>query len=185
MTGDRQLRALGLMSGTSMDGIDAAIVETDGVRIHHRGPSIFLPYTEDWRARLRGAVADGAADEALIDGLTRLHAEAVQRCLAEAGLAPQSIDVIGFHGQTILHDPANGVTLQIGDGDLLAALTGVSAARARPWRRSSIVSSARSRRGLWRFSISAASPTSPGSGAAPMRRAAITCWPLIPAPATP
>ncbi|MBT4119143.1 MAG: anhydro-N-acetylmuramic acid kinase [Rhodospirillaceae bacterium] len=126
MTGDRQLRALGLMSGTSMDGIDAAIVETDGVRIHHRGPSIFLPYTEDWRARLRGAVADGAADEALIDGLTRLHAEAVQRCLAEAGLAPQSIDVIGFHGQTILHDPANGVTLQIGDGDLLAALTGVS-----------------------------------------------------------
>lgn len=125
MTGDSQLRALGLMSGTSMDGIDAAIVETDGARIHHLGPSIFLPYTDDWRARLRGAVADGAADDALIDGLTRLHADAVRQCLAEAGLDAGGIEVIGFHGQTILHDPANKVTVQIGDGDLLAELTGV------------------------------------------------------------
>jgi anhydro-N-acetylmuramic acid kinase len=119
------MRALGLMSGTSMDGIDAAIVETDGARISKLGSSIFLPYTEDWRARLRGAVADGAADEALIDGLTRLHGEAVQSCLDAAGLDAGAIDVIGFHGQTILHDPANRVTVQIGDGDLLAKLTGV------------------------------------------------------------
>lgn len=125
MTGDNQLRALGLMSGTSMDGIDAAIVETDGARIHHLGPSIFLPYTEDWRARLRGAVADATAGTELVDGLTRLHAEAVRRCLDAAGLAAGAIDVIGFHGQTILHDPANGITVQIGDGDLLAELTGV------------------------------------------------------------
>jgi anhydro-N-acetylmuramic acid kinase len=125
MTENNHLRALGLMSGTSMDGIDAAIIETDGARIGNFGASIFLPYTEDWRARLRGAVADGAAAPELVDGLTRLHAVAVQRCLAEAGLGAGAIDVIGFHGQTILHDPANRITLQIGDGALLAKLTGV------------------------------------------------------------
>ena len=120
--------ALGLMSGTSMDGIDAAIVETDGARIGNLGPSIFLPYSDDWRARLRDAVAaaaannKAAADAELVDGLTRLHAEAVRRCLAEAGAG--AVDVIGFHGQTILHQPAKGITVQIGDGALLAELTG-------------------------------------------------------------
>ena len=115
-------RALGLMSGTSMDGIDAAIVETDGARIANLGVSIFLPYSDDWRARLRGAVARRAADAELVDGLTRLHAEAVRRCLDEASAG--AVDIIGFHGQTILHEPAKGITVQIGDGALLATLTG-------------------------------------------------------------
>jgi anhydro-N-acetylmuramic acid kinase len=119
------MRALGLMSGTSMDGIDAAVVETDGERIGELGPYAFLPYSDAWRAQLRGAVAEGAADAELIAGLTRLHGEAVRNCLAECGLKAGDIDVIGFHGQTILHDPADRKTVQIGDAAQLAEITGI------------------------------------------------------------
>ena len=119
------MRALGLMSGTSMDGIDAAILVTDGTRISAFGPAAFLPYSKKWRVRLRDAVAAGSVDAELVEGLTRLHGEAVSLCLGEVGYDLSAIDVIGFHGQTILHDPAGGVTVQIGDGALLANLTGV------------------------------------------------------------
>jgi anhydro-N-acetylmuramic acid kinase len=119
--------ALGLMSGTSMDGVDAALVLADGDRILETGPSMTLPYDGETREAVRrllgtppgrsvGAVA------ALEHQLTLVHARAVDLLCREAGRDP---DLIGFHGHTLWHDPANRVTVQIGDGALLAALTGI------------------------------------------------------------
>lgn len=130
---ERSLKALGLMSGTSMDGIDAAILDTDGVRIAAFGPAKFVPYSTEFRARLRIRL-DRAASlplagpltaeiERLERELTQAHTQAVKALLAEAGLAPAAIDVIGFHGQTLVHRPQHRMTLQIGSGPLLAQET--------------------------------------------------------------
>jgi anhydro-N-acetylmuramic acid kinase len=111
------------MSGTSLDGIDVALIETDG---HDRvvlGPSLTRPYPHEFRERLR-AVLGGVGAVAEVEGeLTRLHAEAIEHFLNEhPGTA---VDIVGFHGHTILHRPAEGRTWQIGDGALLAGLMGL------------------------------------------------------------
>lgn len=120
------LTAIGLMSGTSLDGVDAALITTDGVRVFHHGPALTLPYDVALRARLR-TILDRAAtltpDNADLLGveqdLTDIHAQAVQAVRAQAG--PMRIDVIGLHGQTILHGP--GRTWQIGNTSRLSAAT--------------------------------------------------------------
>ena len=145
------IRVLGLMSGTSMDGIDVALVETDGEDRVQRGPRATYAYPEQFSARLRQAVEDAKplTDRAERPGcladvereLTELHAEAVADFLAENRMAASDIDLLGFHGQTVLHraslpvgkddaqSPAeNPITVQIGDGALLAALTGIDVA---------------------------------------------------------
>jgi anhydro-N-acetylmuramic acid kinase len=126
----RVLKAIGLMSGTSMDGIDAAILDTDGERIAAFGPARFEPYGADMRARLREALdqaatmpLDGplsAAVEALERELTQAHARAIAALLTDANIKPAEIDVIGFHGQTLVHRPHQRVTVQIGSGPRLA-----------------------------------------------------------------
>ena len=128
-------KVIGLMSGTSLDGVDAALLETDGENIARPGPSLTIPYDKETRALLKGAleearhVAEGApVPHAIRDAerqLTEAHAEAVRALLAKAGLEPGQIGLIGFHGQTILHRPARHWTWQIGDGALLARLTGI------------------------------------------------------------
>ncbi len=128
------MRAVGLMSGTSMDGIDAALIETDGESVVRRIAFGSTPYDEPFRARLRGAMAaalavDAPGPHAEIDAvareLTERHADAVAALLANAGVDAASIDVVGFHGQTIAHRPDRRWTWQIGDGALLARLTGI------------------------------------------------------------
>lgn len=122
MTTDRQtFRAIGLMSGTSMDGIDAAMIVTDGHRVLETGPSLFHPYDTAFRHRLRGVLGGGAAVQAVERELTLLHVEAVQALLARTG----PVDLIGFHGHTILHRPEQRRTWQIGEGALLARETGI------------------------------------------------------------
>jgi anhydro-N-acetylmuramic acid kinase len=127
------MRVLGLMSGTSMDGVDAAVVETDGETIAGYGPRLFRPYRDDERAVLRAALAAAPAltDRAARPGaigeaervVTDAHADAIARLKAEhPGIA---IDLIGFHGQTVFHAPARRLTVQIGDGPGLARRTGV------------------------------------------------------------
>lgn len=129
------MRAIGLMSGTSLDGIDIAMIETDGESSIKRVSSAGVDYPEDFRARLRQALADaaGLADRAgrpgclsdVEDELTRRHAEAVLRFIGDKALQPFAVDLIGFHGQTVWHDPTKRITVQLGDGALLARLTGI------------------------------------------------------------
>ena len=117
--------AIGLMSGTSGDGIDAALLRTDGETVAAVGPGIGEAYDPAFRARLKGAYGHWDPPAGLERELTERHAAAVQRLLAEAGMAAAEIGVVGFHGQTILHEPERHRTRQIGDGALLASLTGI------------------------------------------------------------
>lgn len=130
----KQMRAIGLMSGTSMDGIDVALLETDGDRALCHGPAAGYPYPAEVKARLRTGLEDARGLAARADRpgclaalereLTELNAEAVQHFLAANGIDRGSIDVIGYHGQTVLHDVDRKLTVQLGDGRLLAERTG-------------------------------------------------------------
>lgn len=125
MTSKDRLLALGLMSGTSCDGVDAALVETDGLAAISCGPWLSEPYDPEFHDRLR-SVLGGRGDVAAVEReLTERHARAVRDLLAQQGIMASSVDLIGFHGQTILHEPEFGRTWQIGDGPLLAGLTGI------------------------------------------------------------
>ena len=127
--------ALGLMSGTSLDGVDVAILHTDGERVGRFGPWRTQPYDDAMRARLRdglglagrlGAAARHAPEILdLARDLTRLHGQAVQALLRQAGITPEQVVVAGFHGQTVLHRPEQRLTLQIGDGAALADQLGI------------------------------------------------------------
>lgn len=128
-------KVIGLMSGTSLDGVDAALLETDGEEIAIPGPALGVPYDPETRAMLRealeeakGVAAGGPVPYSIRDAeqrLTEAHADAVKALLAKAGLRAQDVSLAGFHGQTILHRPAQRWTWQIGDGALLAKLTGI------------------------------------------------------------
>ena len=128
-------RAIGLMSGTSMDGIDLAVVETDGESLVRRGPSMFVPYESEFRRRIEASLEpartisgrlqrpDGL--DALERDLTLRHADAVSRFRSAHPDEAGGAGLIGFHGQTILHRPADALTVQLGDGPLLARETGL------------------------------------------------------------
>lgn len=115
-------RAIGLMSGTSLDGIDAALIETDGASVVRRLGGCSLAYDASFRAELRKAISGEIDPTRLEERLTDFHADAVEALLVQTqGWA----DLIGFHGQTVLHRPEERRTWQIGDGQRLADRTGV------------------------------------------------------------
>ncbi len=108
------VRALGAMSGTSLDGVDCAIVLTDGQQISGFGEHGYRAYSESERARLNTALGqwDGEEVEDATDLVEAVHTEAL------SGF--EDIDLIGFHGQTLAHEPRGRGTLQVGDGQVLA-----------------------------------------------------------------
>lgn len=129
------LTAIGMMSGTSMDGIDVAILKSDGEARLERGPSAFFPYEENFRRRIAAGLeaAKGLKDRDARPGgldvlereLTLLHVGAARDFLRSLPASFLPVDLIGFHGQTVLHRPEQGLTVQLGDGALLARELGV------------------------------------------------------------
>jgi len=116
---------IGLMSGTSMDGIDAAFLKTDGLLHVEAGEAITVPYSEDLRQKLSELVSSGIDSKNVEEQITVKHAEVIIQLLKKTNTPANEIDLIGFHGHTVFHSPARRMTLQIGDGELLAKLTGV------------------------------------------------------------
>jgi anhydro-N-acetylmuramic acid kinase len=124
------LTTLGLMSGTSLDGVDIALIETDGRRIKTFGPSGYRPYDPAERTLLRQALSEAvhldqreARPGVLAEAeraVTLAHGEAVADFLSQHRLTPEDIDIVGFHGQTVLHRPERRLTVQIGDAVALA-----------------------------------------------------------------
>jgi len=124
------LTTLGLMSGTSLDGVDVAVIETDGKQVKAFGPSGYRPYTPRERSLLQQALTEavhlpqrharpGILREAE-EAVTMAHAEAVAAFVAQHRMTPEDIDIVGFHGQTVLHRPEKRLTVQIGDAAVLA-----------------------------------------------------------------
>ncbi len=123
-------RAIGFMSGTSMDGVDVAMIDTDGEYFVRRGPFLSFEYSFADRALLRDALEAAKAmtdrrhrPEAVLEAETMIdarHAEALGEFLKVHRISRDEIDLIGFHGQTVLHRPEQQLTVQIGDGAALA-----------------------------------------------------------------
>ena len=110
----RIIRALGAMSGTSLDGVDAAVLETDGVRVHGFGAHGYRAYSEQERLALRAALGHwhGPALDPATEVVMAAHSELL------GGF--DGVDLVGFHGQTVAHAPRLQGTLQLGDGAALA-----------------------------------------------------------------
>ena len=124
-------RAIGVISGTSMDAIDVALVTTDGKERVTRGPGGSYPYPAALRDKLLAVIADTnkAKSDPLTDieaAVTQSHGDAIAQFLQDNGIKPQTIDVIGLHGQTVYHRPEQGITRQLGRAKDIAARFGLT-----------------------------------------------------------
>ncbi|MBE7637027.1 anhydro-N-acetylmuramic acid kinase [Sneathiella sp. P13V-1] len=122
---NRAYWAIGLMSGTSMDGIDAALIKTDGERVLELGPAYSKSYADGFRREFQKFLGKKEAPSEIINAFTDLNIEAVRAVVDKSNLNMSDIKVIGFHGQTLFHDPSNGITVQVGDGQRIADAVGV------------------------------------------------------------
>jgi anhydro-N-acetylmuramic acid kinase len=121
-------KALGLMSGTSLDGVDVASIVTDGRKVERFGATLTVPYEPDLREAIRVCLGTETWSQEIREvesRLTDFHAKAVAAWAESSGEAVDSIDVVGFHGQTIFHRPGAGRTWQLGDGQRLADALGL------------------------------------------------------------
>ncbi len=122
------MRVIGLMSGTSMDGVDVAIIDTDGHTVAAAHAFRSYPYSTEDRDAIKAVLGKRRRDadlDAAERRITQRHVEAIRCTLDDGNLPVGSIDLVGFHGQTITHDPANRFTWQIGDAQMLADEIGI------------------------------------------------------------
>jgi anhydro-N-acetylmuramic acid kinase len=112
--------ALGAMSGTSLDGVDAAMIKTDGQTILEFGPSAYRPYSPAEQQILRAALGQWPGDPDVAQA-----AEVIENAHAEVLGRFTGAQVLGFHGQTLAHEPAGRGTHQCGNGAILAQALGI------------------------------------------------------------
>ena len=125
----KSMTAIGLMSGTSLDGLDAAIIHSDGEGVVKVGAHLTRPYTDDLRDRLKaliGATQPSEESREVERAYTLENAALVADLMVDFGVEAEEVAVIGFHGQTLFHNPAERFTWQLGDPALLASATGIS-----------------------------------------------------------
>ncbi|SFS12464.1 anhydro-N-acetylmuramic acid kinase [Yoonia litorea] len=115
-------RILGLMSGTSLDGVDAAVIETDGETIRAFGQTAYRAYSDAERATLKAALGQWQTDD------VRAAADVVEAAHLAVMADFHDIALVGFHGQTLAHDPDNRQTHQCGDGQRIADQSGLPVA---------------------------------------------------------
>jgi anhydro-N-acetylmuramic acid kinase len=125
------LQAVGVISGTSMDGIDVALVATDGKEAVAARAGATYPYPPELRKELQAVIADPErAEKAPLEDVeaevTSAHGNAIAQFLADEGIPSESVDVIGLHGQTIFHRPERHFTRQLGSGEAIAKRFGVT-----------------------------------------------------------
>jgi anhydro-N-acetylmuramic acid kinase len=125
------VKAIGVISGTSMDGIDVSVVETDGDTLVRPGPGRTVPYPADLRKTLQDLIAEPARaqSEPLDDverAVTQAHIAAIRRFMTETGTKTKDVSLIGFHGQTVYHRPEIRFTRQLGIGAVVAQELGIS-----------------------------------------------------------
>ena len=122
MNDNKVYTAIGMMSGTSLDGIDMALIETDGKDFTKLKDFVTIPYEDKARHTIRQALGARHASDITATAeklVTQAHIDAIQ------SFGHHNVDVIGFHGQTIMHDPAMRFTWQIGDAQEIADEVGV------------------------------------------------------------
>lgn len=133
---NKEYLAIGLMSGTSVDGVDAAIIKTDGIKVQRYGQCFHHPYTKEQQTVILEAIElaqeAGSPDVnsnsiATAEGfINEIHTKAVREIMKLNDLTSEDVDVVGFHGQTLLHKPDMGWSWQIGDGGEVAKELGIT-----------------------------------------------------------
>jgi anhydro-N-acetylmuramic acid kinase len=116
---------IGLMSGTSADGVDAALLRTDGQMLAEAGEGLFVPYDDALRADILALMRGVGDSEKVAKSITDVHIQAVNALIKKANVSRETIPLIGFHGQTIRHAPHEGITVQIGEPARMAAELGI------------------------------------------------------------
>jgi anhydro-N-acetylmuramic acid kinase len=125
------MRILGFMSGTSLDGVDAAILSTDGEAVHDFGPTHLIAFTADERAVLKEAteqfVKTDTVQPNLLAKADAIIVDVHVRCARELLAKPDAgrVELIGYHGQTLLHRPERKLSIQIGDPAKIARAFGI------------------------------------------------------------
>jgi anhydro-N-acetylmuramic acid kinase len=124
------IKSIGLMSGTSLDGIDLSMIESDGLSFIKTHKNQYYQYSDEFKNKLRKLIFDEKISlfeiKKIENELTILHANLVNDFLEKNQISSTEISVIGFHGQTIFHKPIDKITWQIGNAQLLAHLTKIN-----------------------------------------------------------
>ena len=117
---EKHTKAIGLMSGTSADGVDVAYIDTDGKEFVFFGPSQSFGFPRALKDRLINTKVDDETNLIIEKHLTLFHFDSIKKFMKINHLNKHNIDLVGFHGHTIYHNPLDRVTVQLGDGKLLA-----------------------------------------------------------------